>query len=49
VVVQEETSLTMTPFIAIFLMRGSPLTRFEITVILLFAGAVMLVGICCSS
>jgi hypothetical protein len=25
----------MTPFIAIFLMRGSPLTRFEITVIYL--------------
>src|SRR6266568_1723063 len=36
----------MTPFIAIFLMRGSPLTRFEITLILLFAGAVMLVGLC---
>jgi hypothetical protein len=36
----------MTPFIAIFLMRGSPLTRFEITLISLFAGAVMLVGLC---
>ena len=36
----------MTSSIAVFLMRGSPLTRFEIILISLFAGAVMLVGLC---
>ncbi|MGA8041736.1 MAG: DUF3592 domain-containing protein [Terracidiphilus sp.] len=36
----------MIPLIAVFLMRGSPLTHFEIVLILLFAGAVMLVGVC---
>lgn len=36
----------MTSSIAVFLMRGSPLTRFEIILISLFAGAVMLVGVC---
>ena len=36
----------MTPSIAVFLMRGSPLTHFEIILISLFAGTVMLVGLC---
>jgi hypothetical protein len=47
VIVQKEASLTMTQFIAGILMRGGgPITRFEIILISLFAGAVMLVGIC---
>lgn len=36
----------MTSSIAVFLMRGSPLTRFEIILISVFAGTVMLVGLC---
>jgi hypothetical protein len=45
--VQKETSLTMTPSIAGILMRGGgPITRSEIILIALAAGAVTLVGIC---
>ena len=36
----------MTSSIAVFLMRGSPLTRFEIILISVFAGAIMLQGVC---
>jgi hypothetical protein len=47
VIVQKETSLTMTPLIADIMMRGGgPITRTEIILISVAAGAVMLVGIC---
>jgi hypothetical protein len=46
-IVQKETSLTMTPLIAGILMHGGgPVTRFEVILFLLAAGAVMLVATC---
>ena len=47
VIVQKETSLTMTQLITVILMRGGcPVTRSQIILISLVAGAVMSAGVC---